>query len=162
MLRTVPVDLEGFAALVETRRRWLGAHQAARVLPLTDARAMSPGESRLRMVWQLHAGLPRPLSNVTVLGRDGEFLAMVDLLDLATGLVAEYDGAHHANAEQRAADHAREERLERAGLVVVRATAVDLTRRLLEIGQRLRSGHEFARQRSSGRRRAWSISPPVP
>ena len=97
-----------------------------RALPLVDPRAASLGESRLRLLWVLDAGLPAPAVNAAVTTIDGRLLGIADLLDPDAGLVGEYDGAVHRDLWQHTRDDAREEWLESAGLVVVRATAVDL------------------------------------
>jgi hypothetical protein len=103
-----------------------GISQAREALRLSDARAESPGETRLRLVWTQEAGLPPLLVNPRILRADGLFLARVDLLDEEAGLVLEYDGAHHRELRQHSADNLREERLERAGLRVLRFTSVDM------------------------------------
>ena len=45
---------------------------------------------------------------------------MPDLLDDATGLVAEYDGSSHREASEHTEDNNREETMEGLGLVVAR------------------------------------------
>jgi hypothetical protein len=138
---------------------WRGAPGARRVLELADARAASAGESRVRLLWMLDAGLPRPEVNAYVLRPTGEVLAVADLLDPDAGLVGEYDGAGHRGLEQHTRDNAREEWLEAAGLVVVRFTALDLQpRNLRRTVERLRVAHArgLARDRA---RDAWTWRP---
>jgi hypothetical protein len=76
----------------EQHRRLRGSPIARAVLSLTDPRSRSTGESRLRYIWVGVAGLPRPQCNAYVVDEDGTVVAMPDLLDDVTGLVAEYDG----------------------------------------------------------------------
>jgi hypothetical protein len=112
-----------------------------RALTLMDGRSRSVGESRLRVLWVVEARLPRPECNPYLLGRLGQVVGMPDLLLVASGLVGEYDGAHHRDLEGHTLDNAREEDFEGLGLVVVRATSIDLgPRRSLTIS-RLRAGH---------------------
>jgi very-short-patch-repair endonuclease len=89
-----------------------------------------------------------------VTDRDGTFLAEVDLLDPQAGLAGEYDGAHHAAADQRAVDHARAEQLEALGLMVVRVASPDLSQFRARTVQRLQRAHQqgLARDR---RRDGW-------
>jgi len=153
------VDLRAVEAYTRARPRWRGRPRVRRALQLADGRSRSPQESRLRMLWVLDAGLPRPLPNQEVHDRRGHLLAEVDLLDAESGLVAEYDGAHHAAADQRAVDNARHETLERHGLQVVRVAAGDLTRHRRRTVLRLREGHQrgLSRDRSED---AWVPGPP--
>ena len=117
------------AAYARGRPGWSGVRQVRRAAALASSRTRSPAESRWRMLWQLDAGLPPPLVNATVLDPDGRSVGEVDLLDADLGLVGEYDGSPHSDAGARSVDAVKQENLERAGLVVVRATAVDVRER---------------------------------
>jgi hypothetical protein len=86
----------------------------------------------------------------------GHLLGMPDLLDEAAGFVVEYDGAHHRALGQNTSANAREERFERVGLIVVRATAIDLWPRRAELVRRLRDGHARGMARDRGRDR-WRL-----
>ena len=130
------------------------ASRRRRALDLADGRAASGPESRLRYVWQVEAGLPKPTVNVAVLDSSGAFAGIPDLLDEASGLVGEYDGGQHRELVQHTNDNAREERLESLGLVVVRATSVDLKSRRTQLIARMRSGYQRARGQH---RRSWQI-----
>ncbi|MFF1529793.1 hypothetical protein [Cellulomonas sp. NPDC058312] len=125
-LRAIDViDPDALARLVAERSRWQGSARARRVLALSADGVESPQESVLRLLWQ-EAGLPMPRCNASVFDGAGAFVARVDLIDPALGLVGEYDGAVHAAAQRRSRDAERQERLEALGLVVVRATATDV------------------------------------
>lgn len=126
--RALRVDPLAVAAYIEEHRRYKGVPRARWAVQLCDPRARSTGESRLRLVWMLDAGLPRPEPNPRISTLDGHLLGIADLLDVEAGLVGEYDGGGHRDLDQHTADNAREEWLEAAGLVVVRATAVDVRR----------------------------------
>jgi very-short-patch-repair endonuclease len=99
------------------------------------------------------------LVNATVTDDEGTVAGEVDLLDPAAGLAGEYDGGHHAPADQRAHDHARAERLEALGLTVVRLAAPDLSRFRSQTVQRLQRLHRrgLARDRTADR---WSPARP--
>jgi hypothetical protein len=144
------------ARYVVAHRGVAGVPMARQCAPLVDPRAASGPESRLRYVWVVEAGLPRPLVNPTIVDEGGNLLGMPDLLDDAAGLVVEYDGSHHRALRQHTADNIREEAFERAGLTVVRATAIDLWPRRPELIRRMREGHAqgLARDR---RRDRWGL-----
>lgn len=147
----------------EAHRRWRGVPRVDAAAALADPRALSPGETRLRLIWVLDAGLPRPEVNASIFDESGLFLGMGDLLDPDAGLVGEYDGAGHRELDQHVADNAREEWLEDAGLVVVRAGAPDvrLANRRRTV-TRLVTAHRrgLARDRSRDRWR-WTPLPRV-
>ncbi|MDX6253326.1 MAG: hypothetical protein QOF10_6686 [Kribbellaceae bacterium] len=119
------------------RRR--GVRQLRAALPLLDAGAASPPESRLRLLCR-QAGLPPLLVNVPVFDLAGDFLGIVDLLEPFAGLGLEYDGAHHRELAQHTADNRREEGLEANGLAIVRVTSLDLEDERATIG-RIQEAH---------------------
>ncbi|WP_457049034.1 endonuclease domain-containing protein [Geodermatophilus sp. SYSU D01045] len=92
-------------------------------MPLVDARAESPQESRLRVCLVL-AGLD-PVPQFEVL-HHGRFVARVDLAFPGERLAVEYEGAHHFQDDQIPKDDERLERLRAAGWRVVRVSAADL------------------------------------
>ena len=126
MGRQVGLSPAAVLAHAAVRRRWRGRPRIAPAVGLADPRALSTGETRLRLVWMLDAGLPRPEVNPTVTDLGGFILGMGDLLEPESALLAEYDGAGHRELGRHVADNAREEWLEDAGLVVVRASAPDV------------------------------------
>lgn len=144
-------------------RRVIGSHhktrgitQARRALALSSTRSASPWETRTRLVAQLDAGIDGLLVNVPVFDRHERLLGVADLLDPESGLVIESDGAHHREAERHADDNAREERFERARLVVCRVTALDHSDRA-DIAARLYVARADA---SRERERPWTLQPP--
>jgi hypothetical protein len=152
--RLLSLGLVGFDdlnRLIAERRAWRGAARAARILRLAEDRVRSPMETIMRLEW-LRAQLPRPWCNAEIEDLDGRFVAMVDLLDEATGLVGEYDGGHHAGADRRRLDAIRRERTEAAGLTTVTMTAVDASTAENRAAwrRRLLAAHERAGRRPRG------------
>lgn len=116
--------------------------QAEDVLDLRGIRcttATRTGYDLLRLLC-LEAGLPPLLVNAPVFDLEGNFLGIVDLLEPRAGLGIEYDGGHHRELGQHAADNLREERLELNGLAIVRVTSLDLEGRSATIA-RIQEAH---------------------
>jgi hypothetical protein len=155
-------DLAGYTV---DRPRWRGVHLARAALELADRRSLSPYESRLRMLWQLDAGLPTLECNIPLFTPDGELIGYPDGLAEPSGVVVEYDGAHHRDAKQQSTDNAREERFERHGLIVVRVGSHDLFAERTRTIARLRAAHEEGLRRDRSRDRwvttrpSWWIPP---
>ena len=102
-----------------------GVVQARRALELSDARAESPPESRLRLAFVL-AGLA-PVPQHVVRDQAGRFVARVDLAFPGLRIAVEYDGrAVHEQEDVFARDRRRQNDLVRAGWTVLRFTAADL------------------------------------
>jgi hypothetical protein len=151
-----PSDVQEYA---EQHPRMRGLPVARAVLALADRRSRSSGESRLRYIWVVEAGLPRPQCNPYVLDGTGAVVAMTDLLDVESGLAGEYDGAEHRGLRQHTADNAREEDLEGLGCEVVRATSLDVGPLRDRTVARILAG----RERAAGQVRAWGWRPsPIP
>lgn len=144
-----------------------GANQARRAVGLARGGTRSTWESRLRMLAVLELGLLDLAPNHAVFDLDGYLLGIPDLLDTDAGLALEYDGASwrsaraggHRDREQHREDNAREERLERAGLIVVRAEKSDLTRHRSQLIDRIAQARAdgLARDRTRDR---WTIEQP--
>lgn len=146
LLRTGTVRLDEIAAYAAARPRMTGARQVQWVLQHAVTGTRSCQETRFRQLWTMEAGLPEPVVNAPLADVSGRFLAEVDLLDPETGLVGEYDGAYHAGALRRSADHARVHQLEQFGLVVVRVASPDLTEFRARTVHRLRMLYAVARE----------------
>ena len=102
-----------------------GVVSARRALELSDPRAESPPESRLRLAFVL-AGL-QPVPQHVVLDSRGRFVARVDLAFPALRLAVEYDGRSvHERDDVFSRDRQRQNDLVRAGWTVLRFTAADL------------------------------------
>lgn len=132
-----------------TRAR--GVRAARLMITLVDGRAASPPESRLRYVWVVQAELPVPQVNVDVVDDLGVFVGRPDLLEVESATVAEYDGAQHRDLDQHTSDNAREEGFEHRGLVVARATSLDLWPRRRQLVTRLQDAHRRGMERDRSR-----------
>jgi hypothetical protein len=135
-----------------------GVPQVRAALDLASEDSRSPNETRLRLIWELDAGLPRPLVNQEVFDHRGRLLGIPDLLDPVAGVVGEYDGADHRSALRHSADVDRESRFRAVGLEVFRVTGPDIPRRDLVV-DRIRASRARARWLPAGKR-AWTIEPP--
>ena len=101
-----------------------GVRQAHRVLDLSDGRAESPPESRLRLALVLAGLHPVPQHEVREAGR---FVARVDLAFPDLRIAIEYDGREvHERQDVFHRDRRRQNDLVRAGWTVLRFTAADL------------------------------------
>ena len=140
-LGVAPAAVDEF---LRAHRRFRGVPVGLRAAGLADPRSRSCGESRLRVIWIVDARLSRPESNPLVVDGDGVVVAMPDLLDTGTGLAAEYDGSGHRELSAHTHDNAREEEMEGVGLIVVRATSLDVGPRRQATVRRLLDGHRRA------------------
>jgi very-short-patch-repair endonuclease len=139
--RVVVVDALAHAGLapIEKVRAYLAAmhrlrnlRRAEAVLDLADALAESAMETRVR-VRLIAAGLPRPISQLSVYEQTGEFVARLDLAFPDAKVAVEYDGAFHW--DQRRADDRRRDRLRELGWVVLVYSADDYYNRSDEMCQ---------------------------
>lgn len=118
------LDLGGFASWVAGRAGVWGVTRVRAVLGLTDARAESFPESRVRVAC-VRDGLT-PAVQYVVRDDDGEVIARVDLAFPELKIAVEYDGVHHFQDQQIPADDERLARLRAAGWVVLRLANADL------------------------------------
>jgi hypothetical protein len=121
-----------------------------RALSLSSEHSRSPNESRLRVLWEVDAGLPRPLVNAPIFDDRGRLLGIADLFDRSSGLVVEFDGADHRGLTRHTADVAKDEALRQAGLEVTRVTGADLRRPNLVV-RRLTQARERAQANQTPR-----------
>jgi hypothetical protein len=143
---------------VVRRRSWRRSRRVAWALGFVSELSVSPGETRMRLVWVVDAGMPPPLVNQPVWDLHGRLLGVADLLDVEAGLVGEYDGATHRQAHRHAADVRREDVFRRSGLEIVTATGPDL-QEVPALAERIRLAHR--RAAATGRQRQWTITPPA-
>ncbi len=146
----------GFNRLEQQR----GVRQARRGVELSRTGTRSPWESRLRMVYVLDLSLPTPHVNLAVFDLDGTFLGAPDLLDEEAGLALEFDGAQHRERAQHRADNVREEKLERRGLILVRADKLDISRYRSELRDRIAAARADGLRRDRSRDRWTIVEPP--
>ena len=144
-----------------------GVRQARRAVELARVGVRSPWESRLRMFALTELGWHGLLVNRAVFDEQGNLLGIPDLLDVEAGLALEYDGATwraersagHRDRRQHREDNEREERLERAGLVVVRVEKADLTSYRSRLAVRLVAARADGLRRERSRDR-WTVDEP--
>jgi Protein of unknown function (DUF559) len=122
-----------------------GLRQLESVLRLVDAGAESPRESYLRLLL-VDAGLPRPETQIAVLGSEGCPIALLDMGWEEHMVAVEYDGdQHRTDRRQYVKDIRRIEMLERMGWIIVRVVAED---RPAEILRRVRAALKASNVRS--------------
>jgi len=81
------VSVRRVRAYAADRRRWRRSTLVEKALDLASERSRSPNESRTRLIWEVDAGLPRPLVNQHVWDLRGNLLGIADLLDVEAGVV---------------------------------------------------------------------------
>lgn len=102
-----------------------GLRRLEAALDLVDPGAQSPRESYLRLLL-IDAGLPRPQTQIPVLGTEGLPFAYLDLGWEDSLVAVEYDGDHHrTDRRQFVKDLRRMEMLEEMGWTIVRVVAED-------------------------------------
>lgn len=102
-----------------------GVRRLESALRLVDAGSQSPRESYLRLLL-IDAGLPRPQTQIPVLGVDGIPVAYLDLGWEDCMVAVEYDGdQHRTDRRHYVKDIRRREMLEQMGWIVVRVVAED-------------------------------------
>lgn len=116
------------ATELDAHRGLRGVREARRALLLTDARAESPPESRVRVLLVL-AGM-HPVPQHEVRDARGCFIARVDLAVPSAQVAVEYDGREvHQRSDVFVHDRRRQNALLAAGWTVLRYTAQDLRER---------------------------------
>lgn len=121
-----------------------GLRQLERVLGLVDPGAQSPKETWLRLLL-IRAGLPRPRTQIPVLGHDGGPAYYLDMGWEDVMVAVEYDGEQHrVDRWQYARDVRRLEELSRLGWIVIRVIAGD---RPADIVSRVREALDRRRPR---------------
>ncbi|MFV8050053.1 hypothetical protein [Mycobacterium sp. 48b] len=115
-------DVEEVAARHRGAR---GLRQLERALPMLDAGAQSPKETWLRLLL-VDDGLPRPQTQIPVLGANGYPFAYLDMGWVEWMIAVEYDGdQHRSDRAQYVKDIRRTAELERMGWIIVRVVAED-------------------------------------
>jgi hypothetical protein len=117
------IDLDGFRDYVRSHRQAPGVARARQAAEWAEPKSESPMETRLRMVLVL-AGLPRPEAQVSLNDSGGSFLGRPDLYYPDARLAIEFDGANHR--DRLAEDNRRQNRLQQAGITLLRYTTPDI------------------------------------
>jgi hypothetical protein len=127
LARATGVTVEAVNAVLDVHRGARGVNQLRRVLPLVDAGAESPQETRTRLL-VIAAGLPRPQTQIEVLNDWGRVLARIDMGWPEVKVGIEYDGSQHwTDSRVRTNDIDRTVELQRRGWILIRVSA-DLLR----------------------------------
>lgn len=119
-----------------------GLRQLDRVLDLVDAGSESPQETRVRLML-IHAGFPRPQTQIPVRGPDGHPRYYLDMGWQDQMIAVEYDGRHHTDRPVYSRDIIRLEYVNTVGWNVVRVVA---EHRQAEILHRVRQAWELRRR----------------
>lgn len=123
LLRATGITVEEVQPLVLAHRGARGMKQLRRVLPLTDAGAESPQETRTRLVL-VAGGLPRPQTQIVVRNEWAWVLARIDMGWEQWRVGVEYDGEQHwTDPRIRTKDIDRQAELERRGWRIIRVSA---------------------------------------
>ncbi len=131
-------DLE---RVLDGQRGWPGVRTARQSWLLGDVASESPLES-LAHVFQFETGIDRPLTQVNVYDDDG-LIGRVDDFWPAFATVGESDGMiKYEDSSALRFEKLRQERLERAGLQVVRVTNHDVTRDVVRTEARYRAAFD--------------------
>lgn len=152
------VSIDEQAEFLSHQNGWTGVPKARKAIGFADENSWSPAEVLMRLVWQVDAELPRPLTNRPVFDLRGRHLGTPDLIDPGTGLMGEYDGPDHLPRDQRARDIRRADLLRAHDLESVVMVAEDF-QDLDSYLRRLRAARRRA-ERYTGTPRTWTIEPP--
>ena len=130
-----PQVVEQVAEVLARSARHRGATMAKRALLFADGRSESVGETRLRVL--LHdVGLAAPELQCDIVSADGAVLGRVDMADIESGTLLEFDGMakygkllnpHRTELEVLRLEKKREELLREAGWQVFRVVWADLS-----------------------------------
>lgn len=139
LARATGLAAEDVWPLMDKHRGARGMKQLRRVVPLVDAGAESPQETRTRLAL-IHGDLPRPQTQIVVRNVWGAVLARIDMGWEAWLVGVEYDGPQHwTDPRIRANDIERTAELERRGWRLIRVGADLLRHRPDVVVERARS-----------------------
>jgi hypothetical protein len=125
LARATGFKVEDALRVAQDHHRSPGLRRLESALELVDGGAQSPRESYLRLLL-IDAGLPRPQTQIPVVGVDGMPVAYLDLGWEDCMVAVEYDGdQHRTDRRQYLKDIRRLETLEQMGWRVVRVVAED-------------------------------------
>lgn len=159
MAAALLVSIRQMRGYVATHAGWRGVPQVSQALELASERSKSPNEVRMRLIWELDAGLPRPLVNQPVWDRRGNLLGIADVLDPVAGVVGEYDGAEHRSAFRHSRDVDREDRFRRHELEYFKVTGPDMPH-VTRVVSRMHSARSRATWLAPAER-PWTLEPPA-
>jgi len=152
-------DLASIAEVAEVvghQSAWTGVPQAREAVALGDENAWSPREVRLRLLWAAAVEGVRLSSNLPLFDLAGRHLGTPDVVDVAAGVAADYDGVAHLGREQRRSDRTRDELFTAHGIEMVRWLSGD---RAGDFLARLHRAYARAARRT-GLRTWTAVAPP--
>lgn len=152
------VSISELQPYVASRMAPTGIEQARRAVGLAVENSWSPQETVMRLVWAAWRPQSVLLCNCPVFDAAGRHLATPDLLDPAAGVVGEYEGAVHLDADRRSDDVRREARLRDVGLEPVTMVGADGRDNHRGFLARLDAAH--ARAAASPGPRRWTLERP--
>ncbi|WP_096867167.1 hypothetical protein [Mycolicibacterium houstonense] len=100
LMNACPVDLEDVALIAKRHAGARGLRRLRVALPLADAGAESPPESRLRLLF-IDAGLPCPTTQFVICDESGRYVRRIDMCWEQYRVGAEYDGEQHLTSRQQ-------------------------------------------------------------
>jgi len=125
LMRARPFSIEDVLVLAKRYRGARGVKLLTDALPLVDGGAASPRETWLRLLF-IDGGLPRPATQVPIVGPNGRVLRTVDMAWEEFMILVEYDGdQHRTSREQYVKDLRVIPELERLGWIVLRVIKED-------------------------------------
>lgn len=151
------VSLEEMAEYAQMLGPRPGIRRLRAALGLAEENVWSPMEVTMRLRWITRYPSAALRCNAPIFSTSGEHLLTPDLVDPATGVVGEYDGAVHDETRVRRRDLEREERARDHGLVMVSMTSRDL-RDIHSFERRLVAAYE--RQRGRQPSNTWTLQHP--
>lgn len=145
-LNPVPIDMDQLALRIGRRPRGRGHPQLRNAIALSSSRSRSVPESvlRARMIATLDLDPSEVLVNAMLYGERRRW--ELDLVDMGSGLVIEYDSIHHASVGQRETDALKDLEVRESGLGIVRVNAVTLGKPDYVLAAYLRKGQRHARE----------------
>ncbi len=149
------VSIDEATAQIGGQSSWTGVPLARRALPFAGENSWSPMESDTKVVWVVEGGFACPLQNQPIFDLHGRHIGTPDLLDPASGVIAQYNGADHLKKEQFVKDVEKDAKYRDHHLEVVIRTAGDRREDFLE---RLAAAYRRAGRRRTAR--TWTITPP--
>jgi hypothetical protein len=142
-------------------KSWPGGKRIEPVFELSDRLSESPLETCSRLAF-VESGVPRPELQVEIRDVNGRFLGRADFYWDDQGVVGEADGrTKYLDRDVLLSEKLRQERLEQAGLVVVRWGWDDLRRPDVLAQRVLRSLRRGERRELHQLPRSWSAGPAV-
>ena len=153
------VSVDEYDEVVSELSGWTGIPQMRKARPLLNENSWSPWECRMRHIWELDAGLAKPLANRPIFDRQGRHILTPDLFDPVAGLAGEYKGGVHATGAQRLIDRDRDELYRQHGIEVVVMMQGDSAQREQVAARILQARARALFEPESSR--SWTIEPPA-